>query len=159
MCFQMIQSDLFVCVLRQVTGSPYCNNSKYTWPKRGCEKCTNSNSDGNCLNSSKRSVCKLSLSPFRLFCIFTNLVQSVATMIAVVVVQIFTVLTGRWRSIDLDRHYRPLSTGHSPVHSTGTCAGLRFRDSFGMFFAYKKLLDRTETRTCERKDFQSIRTV
>ena len=38
-------------------------------------------------------------------------------------------------------------------------AATRFRDSFCMFFAYKKLLGRTEMRTREWKDRQSIRTV
>ena len=49
--------------------------------------------------------------------------------------------------------------GRSLVHSTDTCTGLGFRDSLWVFFVYKKLLCRTETRTHERMDLQSIRTV
>ena len=92
-------------------------------------------------------------------CFSTVLVQSVPTMIAVVVVQIITVPTGRWRSIDRYRRYRPFSTGRSLVHSNDTCVGFVFPDSVWVFFANKKLLARTETRTRERKDLQSIRTV
>ena len=58
-------------------------------------------------------------------------------MIAVVVVQIVTVPTGSWRSIDRDRCYRPLSTSRSLVHSADTCAGPGFRDSLCLLFANK----------------------
>ena len=65
------------------------------------------------------------------------LAQSVAAMTAVVAAHVVAVSVGRWRSIDRDRRYRPFSTGRSLVHSTDTCTGLGFRDSFPMFFAYK----------------------
>ena len=92
-------------------------------------------------------------------CFFTIFAKSVATMIVVVVVQFVTVLTCCWLVINRDRRYRPFSMCRSLVHSTDTCAGLSIRDSFWVFFAYKKLLGRTEMRTRERKCFQSIRTV
>ena len=44
------------------------------------------------------------------------------------------------------------------VHSNTLAQSTRFRE-FLVFFTYKKLLGRTETRTCERMCFQSIRTV
>ena len=44
------------------------------------------------------------------------------------------------------------------VHSITLARSTRFRE-FLVFFAYKKLLGRTETRTRERNCFQSIRTV
>ena len=50
----------------------------------------------------------------------------------------------------------PASLGHSSKQSRGR---LRIRDSFWVFFAYKKWLGRTETRTRDRMCFQSIRTV
>ena len=77
-------------------------------------------------------------------------------MIAVVI-QIVTGPTGRWQSIDCSRRLkRPFSTGRSLVHPIDTCAG----DSVvGGFSRIKILLGRSETRTRERKDIQSIRTV
>ena len=54
------------------------------------------------------------------------------------------------RSIDRDRRYAPVSTLHSLVHSTDICARLGLRDSFWVFFSYKKMLGRTETRTRDR---------
>ena len=43
------------------------------------------------------------------------------------------VSAGRLRSIDRGRRYGPFSTGRSLVHSTDTCCGLGFGDSFGCF--------------------------
>ena len=60
----------------------------------------------------------------------------------------------RTRSIDHQRVRRS-----APFHSIETCARLAHRDSLWMFFAYKKLLDRTETRTRDRMYCQTIRTV
>ena len=60
-------------------------------------------------------------------------------MTAVVAAHVVAVPAVRWRSIDRDMHYRPFSTGRSLVHSTDTCAGLGFRDSFWVFFTYKKI--------------------
>ena len=45
------------------------------------------------------------------------------------------------------------------VHSIAKCARVGFRDSLWMFFAYKKMLGRTETRTRDRMYCQTIRTV
>ena len=67
-------------------------------------------------------------------------------MTAVVVTHVVAILAGRWRSIDRDRHYRLFSTGRSMVHSTDTCVGLGFRDSFWVFFAYKD--DRLRIAIC-----------
>ena len=66
-----------------------------------------------------------------------TLAQSVAAMIAVVAAHVVGVPAGRWRSIDRDLRYCSFSTGHSLIHSTDTCTGLGFRDSFWVFFAYK----------------------
>ena len=60
-------------------------------------------------------------------------------MVAVVDVQFVTVPTGRWQSIDHDQRYGPFPTGRSLVHSTNTSAGLGIRDSFLVFFTYKKV--------------------
>ena len=38
-----------------------------------------------------------------------------------------------------DLRYRPFSTGRSLVHSTYICAGLGFRESVCVFFAYKNI--------------------
>ena len=80
-------------------------------------------------------------------------------MTAIVDAHAVAVPAGRWRSIDRDRGYRPFSTGRSLVHSTDACARPGLRDSYWVFFMYKKMLGRTEVRTRERKDRQSIRTV
>ena len=45
------------------------------------------------------------------------------------------------------------------VHSTAKCARVGFRDSLCMFFAYTKILGRTEKRTRARMYCQTIRTV
>ena len=97
----------------------------------------------------------------RRFCLLllAVLAQSVATMTVVVAAHVVAVPTGCWRPIDRDRRLRAFSTGRSLVHSADTCAGLGFRDSFFVFFAYTKLLGRTTMRTCERKARHSIRTV
>ena len=59
-------------------------------------------------------------------------------------------------SLAIDRPWPALPL----VHSTDTCARLGLRDSFWVFFTYiKKLLGRTETRTRDRMDCQSIRIV
>ena len=47
----------------------------------------------------------------------------------------------------------------APFHSIETCARLALRDCLWMFFAYKKMLGRTETRTRDRMYCQTIRTV
>ena len=58
------------------------------------------------------------------------------------------------RSIDHQQVRR-----YAPFHSMETCARLALRDSLWMFFAYKKMLGRTETRTRDRMYCQMIRTV
>ena len=58
------------------------------------------------------------------------------------------------RSIDHQRVRR-----YSPFHSIETCARMAIRDSLLMFFAYKKILGRTETRTRDRMYCQTIRSV
>ena len=60
----------------------------------------------------------------------------------------------RTRSTDHQRVQR-----YAPFHSTAICARLGIRDSLWMFFAYKKILGRTETRTRERKYLGRIRSV
>ena len=59
---------------------------------------------------------------------------------------------GRWRSIDRPWPALPL------VHSTDTCTRPGLCDSFWVFFEYKKLPGRIQTRICDRMDCQSIRT-
>ena len=59
-------------------------------------------------------------------------------MTAVGAAHFVSVSDGRWRPIDRDRHYRPVSTGRLLVHLTDTCAGIGFPYSFGVFFGYKK---------------------
>ena len=83
------------------------------------------------------------------------LAQSLADMTAHVVAG----LAGRWRSIDCDRCYAPISMRRSLVHSTDTSARLGLRNSFWGVFVYKKMLGRTQTRTRDRMDRQSMRTV
>ena len=61
-------------------------------------------------------------------------------MIAVVVVHVVAVPVGSCRSVDRDGSCRLFSTGRLLRRSTDTCAGLGFRESFWMFFAYKKCL-------------------
>ena len=63
-------------------------------------------------------------------------------------------------AIDRDHNYHPFLTARWFIQQN-TRAVTRFRDSFWVFFAYKikKLLGRTEMRTNERKDLQSIRTL
>ena len=58
-------------------------------------------------------------------------------MTAVVAAHVVAVSAGRWRSIDRDLCYHPFSTGLSLFHSSYTSAGLGFRDSLMVFFAYK----------------------
>ena len=66
-------------------------------------------------------------------------------MIAVIVVQIVTIPTDRWRSIDRDTVTAPFRLGSAIV--------------LGRFSLIKNLLGRTEMRTHERKDRKSLRTV
>ena len=49
-------------------------------------------------------------------------------------------------------------TAYAPFHSIETCARMALRDSL-MFFAYKKMVGRTETRTHDRIYCQTMRTV
>ena len=60
----------------------------------------------------------------------------------------------RTRSMDHQRVRR-----HAPFHSLETCARMALRDSLWMFFAYTKMLVRTEIRTRDRIYCQTIRTV
>ena len=60
----------------------------------------------------------------------------------------------RTRSTDHQRVQR-----YAPFHSTAICARLGIRDSLWMFFAYKKMLGRTEMRTRDRMYCQTIRSV
>ena len=65
--------------------------------------------------------------------LFTILSKSVAAMIAVVAARV--VAGDRpWPAL------RPFLTGRSLVHSTDTCATFGLRDSYWVFFVYKKLL-------------------
>ena len=78
------------------------------------------------------------------------LTQSVNAVTSVAVVQIFTILTGRWRTTVTV--YRPFFDGSLVQLNTR----LGFCDSC---WPINKLLGRTEMRIRERKDRQSIRTV
>ena len=55
-------------------------------------------------------------------------------MTAVVATHVVSVSAGRWRSMNHGRRYRTFSTGRSLVHSTYTCTGFGFRDSFFCVF-------------------------
>ncbi len=71
--------------------------------------------------------------------LFNVLAQSVVAITAVVAAHVVAIPPGCWRSIDRDRRYRPFLTDRSLVHSTETGTGFGFRDSFWMFFSYKKI--------------------
>ena len=85
-------------------------------------------------------------------------------MIAVVVVHIVTVPTGRWRSIHRDRRNRPFQRIarwfiQMTLARDAVFVIILWRGGEGGGSRIKKLLARTDTGTRERKDFQSIRTV
>ena len=90
--------------------------------------------------------------------LFAVLAQSVAAIIAAVAAQVVAA-----HVVADDRStvtgVTPLFDGRSLVHSTYSCARLGLRDRFWMFFAYKKILGRSETRIRDRICCQSIRTV
>ena len=60
-------------------------------------------------------------------------------MIAVVATHVVAISARRSLAIDRDRRYCPFSTGLWLVSATDTVAGLDFRDSFLVFFAYKQI--------------------
>ena len=79
-------------------------------------------------------------------------------MIAVVATHVVSVLAGRCRSIDGDRLYHPFSSGRSLVQSTLALDSVSVI-VFVCFSRIKILLGRTESRTREKMDRQSIRIV
>ena len=89
---------------------------------------------------------KLLLSPFWLvvFVVWLNLSVLRPTLVCAC----------RTRSTDHQRVQR-----YAPFHSTDNSATVGIRDSLWMFFSYKKMLGRSETRTRERKYLGRIRSV
>ena len=94
------------------------------------------------------------------FCRFGSICRPVIT--GVVAVQIVAVPTGSWRptmtavtSVTVDRQ-RPVAAWF--IQPNTRAASWVFRDVL-VFFAYKKLLGRTEMRIRESMDRQSIRSV
>ena len=89
---------------------------------------------------------KLLLSPFWLvvFVVWLNLSVLWPTLVCAC----------RTRSTDHQRVQR-----YAPFHSTDNSATVGIHDSLWMFFSYKKMLGRSETRTRERKYLGRIRSV
>ena len=92
----------------------------------------------NCWRRESINSCRRRFDFFR----FAVLAQSVAAMTTVVADP-----TGRWRSTVTGRWYIQLNTR----------AATRFHNSLCVFFAYKKLQGRTEMRTRETVDTNSLR--
>ena len=95
-------------------------------------------------------VSRVSVNIITFVIMFTILAQSVAAMTTVVAIQVVTVPMGLWRDRIYHCHW---------FIQLNTHAATRFLRVFPCFLPIKNLLGRTEMRTHERKDQQSILTV